>query len=110
MTTQSKERQRARRRATDAATLARVREAKKDQRVSRLATKLAVTMARRDEAIERWDRRLGEVLVALTRGSISGSKKPSHGRAHVSPGVRRRAFAPSPNARSARAPEGARTK
>ncbi len=68
MTTQSKERQRARRRATDAATLARVREAKKDQRVSRLATKLAVTMARRDEAIERWDRRLGEVLVALTRG------------------------------------------
>lgn len=51
----------------DAATLARIREAKKDQRVSRLATKLAVTMARRDEAIERWDRRVGEVLVALTR-------------------------------------------
>ena len=33
----------------------------------RLATWLAVTLERRDEAIERWDRRAGNVLVALTR-------------------------------------------
>ena len=46
----------------------RIAAAQRDKRVSRLATKLAVTLARRDEAIERWDRRVGDVLVALTRG------------------------------------------
>ena len=35
--------------------------------MSRLATRLSVTLARRDQAIERWDRRIREVLVQLTR-------------------------------------------
>jgi len=47
---------------------ARIAAAQRDKRVSRLATKLAVTLARRDEALQRWDRRVGDVLVALTRG------------------------------------------
>ena len=46
---------------------ARIAAAQRDQRISRLATKLAVTLARRDEAIQRWDRRVGDVLIALTR-------------------------------------------
>lgn len=46
---------------------ARIQSALRDQRVSRLATRLSVTLARRDQAIERWDRRIGEVLVQLTR-------------------------------------------
>jgi hypothetical protein len=59
--------QQARRTALDAASAARIKQAAKDQRVSRLATKLGVTLARREEAIERWDRRVGELLFALTR-------------------------------------------
>ncbi|GAA1799478.1 hypothetical protein GCM10009811_24250 [Nostocoides veronense] len=68
MESQQSIRQRARRRALDAATAARIRQAAKDQRVSRLAAKLDRALARREEAIERWDRRVGEVLIALTRG------------------------------------------
>lgn len=45
---------------------ARIAAAQRDQRISRLATWLAVTLERRGEAIERWDRRAGNVLVALT--------------------------------------------
>jgi len=68
LTSQQAARQRARRRAMDPAMRARIAAAHRDQRISRLATKLAITLARRDEAIERWDRRVGDVLVALTRG------------------------------------------
>lgn len=67
MESQQSRRQRARRMALDAATKARIKQAAKDQRVSRLATKLGVTLARRQEAIARWDRRAGELLTALTR-------------------------------------------
>lgn len=67
MTSQQRMRQQARRTALDAASVARIKQAAKDQRVSRLATRLSVTLARREETIERWDRRVGEVLVALTR-------------------------------------------
>jgi len=51
----------------DPAMRARIAAAQRDQRVSRLTTRLAVTLARRDEAIERWDRRVGDVLIDLTR-------------------------------------------
>jgi len=51
----------------DPAMRARIAAAQRDQRISRLATKLAVTLARRDEAIQRWDRRVGDVLAELTR-------------------------------------------
>ena len=47
---------------------ARITTAQRGQRISRRATRLAVTLARRGEAIQRWDRRVGDVLVALTRG------------------------------------------
>ncbi|MEI2774558.1 MAG: hypothetical protein V9G19_01015 [Tetrasphaera sp.] len=47
---------------------ARIAAAQRDQRISRLATKLALTLVRRDEAIQRWDRRAGDILIALTRG------------------------------------------
>ena len=67
MSLQQAARQRARRRAMDPAMRARIAAAQRHKRVSRLATKLAVTLARRDEAIERWDLRVGEVLVELTR-------------------------------------------
>lgn len=67
MSPQQVSRQRARRVAHDAATRARIVQAAKDRRVSRLATRLGVAPARREEAIERWDRRVGEVLVSLTR-------------------------------------------
>ncbi len=67
MTRQQAVSQQARRTALDAASAARIKQAAKDQRVSRLATKLGVTLARREEAIERWDRRVGELLFALTR-------------------------------------------
>lgn len=67
MSSQQAARQRARLRAVDPAMRARIAAAQRDQRMSRLATRLAVTLARRDEAIERWDRRVGDVLVALTR-------------------------------------------
>ena len=67
LTSQQAARQRARRRAMDPAMRARIAAAQRDQRISRLATKLAVTLARRDEAIQRWDRRVGDVLIALTR-------------------------------------------
>ena len=46
---------------------ARIEAAQRDQRVSWLATRLAVTLARRDEAIARWDRRVGDLLVELIR-------------------------------------------
>ena len=67
LTSQQAARQRARRRAMDPAMRARIAAAQRDQRISRLATKLAVTLARRDEAIQRWDRRVGDVLIELTR-------------------------------------------
>ena len=67
LTSQQAARQWARRRAMDPAMRARITAAQRDQRISRLATKLAVTLARRDEAMQRWDRRVGDVLVALTR-------------------------------------------
>lgn len=51
----------------DPAMRARITAAQRDQRISRLATRLAVTLARRDEAIQRWDRRVGDVLIELTR-------------------------------------------
>jgi len=67
LTSQQAARQRARRAAIDPAMSARIQSALRDQRVSRLATRLSVTLARRDQAIERWDRRIREVLVQLTR-------------------------------------------
>ena len=67
MTSQQSPRQRARRRALGAATTARIKQAAKDQRVSRLSARLVVRLARREEAISQWDQRVGEVLVALTR-------------------------------------------
>jgi len=45
--------------ALDAATAARIRQAAKDQRVSRLAAKLDRALVGREESIERWDRRVG---------------------------------------------------
>lgn len=68
LTSQQAARQRARRRAIDPAMRARIAAAQRDQRISRLATKLALTLVRRDEAIQRWDRRAGDILIALTRG------------------------------------------
>ena len=68
MSSQQAARQRARRRAVDPAMRARIEAAQRDQRVSRLATRLAVTLARRDDATACWDRRIRDVLVALTRG------------------------------------------
>ena len=67
LTSQQAARQRARRQAMDPAMRARIAAAQRDQRISRLATKLALTLARRDEAIQRWDRRVGDVLIELTR-------------------------------------------
>lgn len=67
LTSQQAARQRARRRAVDPAMSARIASAQRDQRISRLATRLAVTLARRDESIHRWDRRVGDLLVELTR-------------------------------------------
>lgn len=67
LTSQQAARQRARRQAMDLAMRARIAAAQRDQRISRLATKLAVTLARRDEALQRWDRRVGDVLIELTR-------------------------------------------
>ena len=67
LTSQQAARQRARRQAMDPAMRARIAAAQRDQRISRLATKLAVTLARRDEALQRWDRRVGDVLIELTR-------------------------------------------
>lgn len=67
LTSQQAARQRARRRAMDPAMRVRIAAAQRDQRISRLATKLALTLARRDEAIQRWDRRVGDVLIELTR-------------------------------------------
>lgn len=46
---------------------ARIAAAQRDQRISRLATKLALTLARRESAIQRWDQRVGDVLAELTR-------------------------------------------
>lgn len=68
LTSQQAARQQARRRAMDPAMRARIAATQRDQRISRLTTRLAVTLSRRDEALQRWDRRVGDVLVALTRG------------------------------------------